>query len=222
MSSLKRQFLATGFAVCSIGTLGLFLIHNVHAETAVEELQNKGQDCRSWMEAGDLNRRYASGCLTACERHGAMVAQRPETLTDEAVQRCSEAYSRAQAYLQGMQNPEVPVVDASGRAGKYESREERALRNSQVAITRASMPDVEGRYMTITKGKPRVRADSRDDWTRICSSRAFVINFPDEIRNNLIQSKTRVRLSGITYHVNAKGSGTDCKAERLVILEPSQ
>ncbi len=221
MSSLTRQFLATGIAACAIGSLGLFLIHDVHAETAVEELLNKGQECRSWVAAGDLNRRYASSCLTACEKLGAMVAQHPELLTDEVLQRCSEAHSSAQAYLPGMQKPEAPVADVSGRTGVRETREERSLRNSQAVMTRASMPDVEGLFMTIIKGEPRVRADSRDDWTRICTSRARVINFPDEVKNNL-KPRIRVRLTGITYHVNTKGSGTDCKAERLIILEASQ
>ena len=214
MNCSVRNLLLSNTGAVSIVLLGLFLIPDVRAESVVEELRNKGQQCQSWIDAGDVSRRQGYNCVALCERYGVSVEQHPELLSDGAVRGCNETYSRLRKSLPGMQQPTVPATETHRVRKERESIEERMQR-------RVSMPDLEGLLVSAGIGGLRVRADSRDDWKDICSETAKV-RMPYETSKSL-KTMTRVSLVGITYlpEANGRRSGSGCTAERVIILEQS-
>lgn len=109
--SIKKLFASTAL-LFPVYLLGLLLIQDIQAETVAEELRKKGEQCRGWVEAGDLRRDQASNCLAACERYGYALEKHPEILSDEGVRGCNVAYSRTKNKVPGMEKPKAPAAKA--------------------------------------------------------------------------------------------------------------
>jgi len=102
---------------------------------------------------------------------------------------------------------------------------------------RVSMPDVVGIWTGNIKNRVRIRADSRQDWHKICRglARVKILTYSGsdtvEARNEKarfrevfykrIKPKSRVRLIGVTYEPDSVGRGGKkfhCQAENIAIL----
>lgn len=96
------------------------------------------------------------------------------------------------------------------------------INNEKTMTTMSSMPDVEGIFVALIKGRLRVRADDYKGWSQICRDLVRVEHYSEIARK--IKRKDRVRITGITYDpesVGKKGQKFHCKAERVIILGPS-
>jgi len=199
--SIQKLFISTAsiFTVCF---LYLPVIQVVQADVGAE-LRKKGEQCRNWVEAGDLMRHQASRCLAACERYGHAVENHPDMLSDAGVQSCKDTFSRTKNKVLGEKS-----------------------KTSSSKITKptlSSMPDVEGIYMQAMQGKLRVQVEGRDDWDTICNGFIRINDRKGDYARKL-KGRDRVHLIGITYNP-AESSGRPrgiCSAERIEILGKSQ
>ena len=199
--SIQRLFILTA-SIFTVYFLYLPIIQIVQADVGTE-LRKKGEQCRSWVETGDLMRHQASRCLAACERYGHAVQKHPDMLSDAAVQGCKEIYL----------STKNKVLGAKSKRSSSETTKP----------TLSSMPDVEGIYMQAMQGKLRVQVEGRDDWDTICNG---FIRIKDRKGGHArkLKGRDRVRLIGITYNPD-EPSGRPrgiCSAERIEILGQSQ
>lgn len=109
--SIKKILISTAL-VFSVYFLNVHLIQDIHAASVVEEIRKKGQQCRSWVEAGVFRGDQVSNCLAACERYSYSLEKYPEMLSDLGIQRCNESYSGAKQKHPDFKKPIIPIAKA--------------------------------------------------------------------------------------------------------------
>jgi len=189
---------------------------NVATSNAVlDDLGSKGEACRAMAQTPE-GQRIAHMCLRSCTRYSDTLAKYPELLTDEGVARCNKDYAKIQ---QGLSKTPSPI--------------NRSDNTPAVQPASATIPDVEGMWMGMLKGRMRVRADDRIDWQQICRDTVRIMAFTyhasdtkEEHAQRRLDQKTflkqlkrkdRVRLIGITYNPAQAGKQLHCEAQRVEI-----
>ena len=138
--SIKQLFIVTA-SIYSVYFLYLSLAQEVQADTGAE-LRNRGQQCRGWVEAGDLRRDQASNCLAACERYGNSVEKHPEILSDEGVRSCNEAYSWTKRKVAGMQKPKEPTAQAPDNFEEMTEEANKAIKEWKLIVDNATASEL--------------------------------------------------------------------------------
>ena len=112
MTILSRQLFISSALVFSASFLNVLFIQNANAESVIDDIQNKGQQCRSWVQAGDLRRDQVSNCLGACESYGYSLKKHPEILSEAGIQGCNNSYSMAKNKMHGTGKPASSITQA--------------------------------------------------------------------------------------------------------------
>lgn len=114
MTIFFKRFLKTTSLVFSVYLINVFFIEVIRAETVVDDMRAKGQECAAWVDAGEIRSDRAHICIARCGRYAESVTRNPELFTDDSVRRCDEAYANTKNRLAGVDKATKPVAKAPG------------------------------------------------------------------------------------------------------------
>ncbi|MEM7421945.1 MAG: hypothetical protein AAF364_19865 [Pseudomonadota bacterium] len=198
----------------------LLFVQNIHAEITIENIRKKVEQCQQW---GQTKNGKAQNAAIHCLRYCSAYVSSPESLTSEGAEYCNKEYLNAKFLATGVKESETPADNdkaATKSAVKHRVRD--TTNSTTTDKPRSSMPDVEGVFVALLKGRMRVRVDDYKDWSHICKDMVRVEHYSEIARK--IKRKDRVRITGISYDpesVGRKGNKFHCEAERVIILGPS-
>ncbi len=76
----------------------------------VEDVIQKGEECKQWMDSGQLQMGDVHRCVVACKRYGTAVKTHPSMLNDAGIQNCYKNYATAKAKLKDASAAPKPPV----------------------------------------------------------------------------------------------------------------
>lgn len=102
MVLLVKQFQMFVVLFLCVQFFNTFLTADALAQTSVDDLRKKGQQCIDWQNSAEIaDRLDLVGCLNSCARFAEMAANDPNLLAEDRINTCNEVYAALEREISG-------------------------------------------------------------------------------------------------------------------------